>query len=100
PGNYQRLSGIAKKIPIYPDLVNERSMLFIDNLSIFIDYYISNNFEGVYLPQNNEYINTTKLINTIRISQNLKIRKTKLFNWFVYIAMIFSPQLKKVFGSL
>src|SRR5699024_12036773 len=34
-GNYPKLSKAAQKLPIFPDMDNQRSMLHIDNLSEF-----------------------------------------------------------------
>src|SRR5690554_6505217 len=59
PGNYQKLSKMALKLPFYPKINNQRSMLFIDNLSIYIKHFIDNKFSGLYIPQNKEYVNTT-----------------------------------------
>ncbi|MGI6706543.1 MAG: NAD-dependent epimerase/dehydratase family protein [Clostridia bacterium] len=35
-GNYPRLASMALKLPFFPDVKNERSMIYIDNLSEFI----------------------------------------------------------------
>lgn len=35
-GNYRILATMAKKLPIFPDVENERSMLYIDNLCEFL----------------------------------------------------------------
>lgn len=41
-GNYPKLAKIAQKLPIFPDIKNERSMLHIDNLCEFIRLMILN----------------------------------------------------------
>lgn len=35
-GNYQMLSKIAYLTPLFPEIKNKRSMIFIDNLSEYI----------------------------------------------------------------
>lgn len=41
-------------------------MIFIDNLSLFIYYILLKKIPGVFIPQNKEYIDSSKLISTIR----------------------------------
>jgi len=41
-GNYPKLAKAAKKLPIFPDIDNQRSMLHIDNLCEFIKLMIDN----------------------------------------------------------
>src|SRR5690606_11147904 len=36
PGNYSRLAKLAVMLPIFPEMDNKRSMIYIDNLSEFI----------------------------------------------------------------
>lgn len=100
PGNYQRLYRLALKLPFYPNISNKRSMLYIDNLSIHIDYYIKNIFFGIHLPQNNEYVSTTRLINEIRILNNKREMSTTFFNFLVKISIFIFPLFKKIFGDL
>ncbi|EUJ44807.1 NAD-dependent epimerase/dehydratase family protein [Listeria rocourtiae] len=62
PGNYARLAQIARKTPIFPAISGKRSMLFIDNLSAFLKEVIREKARGIYVPQNSEAVNTTKLV--------------------------------------
>ena len=41
-GNYQKLAKLARITPIFPDIENKRSMIYIDNLSEFIKKLIEN----------------------------------------------------------
>lgn len=97
-GNYVRLSKLAVKSPIFPDIKNKRSMIFIDNLSEFIRKLIEKNVSGYYFPQNEEYVCTSRLVKLISESHNKKIYLTKLFNPIIYLLKI--KIIKKVFGSL
>lgn len=99
PGNYARLEKLALKLPFYPKINNQRSMIHIDVLSEYIDYLIVGLNHGLFFPQNKEYMNTTNLINEIRINNGKKVKSTRLFNIFVYVFM-FVPQIKKMFGTL
>ena len=64
-GNYPRLANMAKKIPVFPDIDNERSMLNIDNLCEFIKVMIDHEETGLYFPQNKEYVKTSELVKLI-----------------------------------
>lgn len=97
-GNYQRLAGLAKKIPIFPKIDNKRSMIYIDNLSEFIRLLIDDEDQGIFHPQNREYVCTSNLVNMIAEEHNKKMYMTKLFNPFIKLMKI--NTVKKVFGNL
>ena len=52
------LSKLAKKLPVFPKMSNQRSMLYIENLCEFIRLLIKNNSHGTFYPQNKEYAST------------------------------------------
>jgi UDP-glucose 4-epimerase len=98
-GNYSRLSNIAKKIPVFPDIDNERSMLHIDNLCEFIKVVIDFEESGLYFPQNTEFVKTSELVKTIRRVHGKKVWMTRCMNWF--IRLVFGiGNVSKVFGNL
>ncbi|MBS4200600.1 NAD-dependent epimerase/dehydratase family protein [Bacillus sp. FJAT-49732] len=99
PGNYVRLARLALMLPIFPDIDNKRSMIYIDNLSEFIRIIIDNNQGGIYFPQNKEYVNTTDLVRLIAKAQGKEIKTSKVFNWALAIGLKMSRTLRKVFGS-
>ncbi|KKE79854.1 NAD-dependent epimerase/dehydratase family protein [Bacilli bacterium] len=98
-GNYTRLSKLALKTPIFPDIDNKRSMIYIDNLSEFIRYVIDNGSRGLLFPQNNEYVNTSKMVGLIAKTHGKKIWVTKLFNPLLKL-MKGNNTFNKVFGNL
>lgn len=68
-GNYPALAKLAKILPVFPDIDNERSMLHIDNLCEFLcqimlvrDYSAS---AIVLIPQNSEWVKTSNLVREI-----------------------------------
>ena len=103
-GNYQMLSKLAKKLPVFPDIKNERSMLYIGNLCYFIKECIDHLNNGIYFPQNSEYIGTSQLVKEIASVNNKTIHLTKLLNLFVYIASKIPGKIgglcNKAFGSM
>ena len=99
PGNYVRLANMAIKIPFFPDIQNERSMIFIDNLSEFIRILIDKKQAGLYFPQNKDYVNTTDLVRHIAMAHGRNISIYKIFNWCIPIGLKISGIFRKVFGS-
>lgn len=84
-GNYPLLAKIAKKTPIFPNVKNQRSMLYIENLCEFlcqlflVDYKKFNNEGNVFIPQNAEWTNTSDMVKTIAEVSGKKIVLSKLF---------------------
>lgn len=99
PGNYSKLAKIALKSPIFPSIKNERSMIYIDNLSEFIRIAIDNKLSGLFFPQNKDYVDTAELVKCVAESHNKKMKTLKIFNRAVYLALKKSKTLRKVFGS-
>lgn len=97
-GNYKRLAKLAVKSPVFPIVNNERSMIYIDNLSECIKNIISTSKQGVILPQNKEYTNTTRMVKQIAKVHGKKIFFFKGFN--LLINGLNSKIINKVFGSL
>lgn len=98
-GNYPRLANMAKKIPVFPDIDNERSMLHIDNLCEFIKVMIDYEESGLYFPQNKDYVKTSELVRTIAEVHGKKIIMTRLFNPVLKL-MFGIGIVNKVFGNL
>ncbi len=55
-GNYPVLAKFAQKLPVFPVVKNERSMLYIENLCEFVRLMIANDEKGIFHPQNAEYL--------------------------------------------
>lgn len=98
-GNYPILARFAKKTPIFPTLINKRSMLFLGNLLEFVKLIIDNEENGIFLPQNNEYVSSYELVKEIAALYNHKIIFTGMFN---PILKLFNKHkfINKVFGNL
>ena len=80
-GNYRTLAKLAKKLPIFPDVDNERSMLYIENLCEFLCQimllkpYHRNSV--VLLPQNGEWTKTSDMVKEIAQASGKKITELK-----------------------
>lgn len=97
-GNYSRLAKLSLQTPIFPDVNNRRSMIYIDNLSEFVRQLIDTECAGLFFPQNPEYVRTSEMVQLIAHYHGSKIRLTKLFNPFIKLFRI--SEVNKVFGSL
>lgn len=99
-GNYPKLAKMAQKLPIFPNVKNERSMLHIDNLCEFIRLMIVNEESGIFFPQNSEYVGTSELVKLIAEAHEKSIVLTKLFNPMLKLMGNFVGQVNKAFGNL
>ena len=99
-GNYPVLVKFAKKLPLFPYVRNERSMLYIGNLVEFVRLMIENEERGTFWPQNAEYSNTSELVRMIGASHGKKVRLVKGFGWLLKIMSHFTGLVNKAFGNL
>ncbi len=98
-GNFPKLKKIAKISPIFPDIKNERSMIYIDNLCEFFSKIIELQCSGVFYPQNREYLSTKHIIEILAETQKKKIHFTKAFNWIIKLLSKKVNYINKVFGN-
>jgi len=99
-GNYPKLAKVAKILPVFPDFDNERSMLHIDNLSEFLRLMVENEEQGLFFPQNREYVKTSDMVRVIAEVYGKKIRLTRGFNGFLRLMIARVGIVNKVFGNL
>lgn len=99
-GNYPQLARLARTLPIFPEVKNYRSMLYITNLCEFIRLMIENEEDGVFFPQNKRYMNTSRLVCVIGKVHGKKVMLVKGFQVMIKIAGKLIPLVNKVFGNL
>ena len=99
-GNYPTLAKMALKMPAFPYVKNERSMLYIGNLCEFIRLMIVNGEQGIFWPQNGEYSNTAELVRMIAAAHGKKVGLVKGFGWVLKVMSPFTGLVNKAFGSL
>jgi nucleoside-diphosphate-sugar epimerase len=97
-GNYVKLSSLARRTPVFPDIKNHRSMIYIDNLNEYIKSIVDNPTSGFFFPQNKEYVCTSEIVKEISILSNKRIWMTKLFNPFLKVSK--TNLRNKIFGNL
>jgi len=99
-GNYRKLAKVASKLPVFPDIHNRRSMLHIDNLCEFIRLIIDNKENGIFFPQNSEYVQTSEMVRLISEVHGKQIRLVKNFNGILGLLGVTVTMVNKVFGNL
>lgn len=103
-GNYPQLAKLAGKLPLFPKIKNERSMLYIGNLCKFISLMIEREEQGVFFPQNDTYVTTAEMVRLIAAEKGKKMHFTSVFNWAVKLLGClggkFGRLANKAFGSM
>lgn len=99
-GNYPVLAKMAKKLPLFPKVKNERSMLYIGNLAEFIRLMIDNCESGIFFPQNNEYSSTSDIVRIIAESSGKKSHLIGGVTWSLKLLSHFTGLVNKAFGNL
>ena len=100
--NFPRLVNFAKKMPIFPKLKNQQSMVYVDNFCELVHLIIEHNKGGIYYPQQEVYIETSKIVGDIAQKVGNHMWQTRLFNPFLRL-LSKSEKLAfihKAFGSI
>ncbi|ADI00528.1 NAD-dependent epimerase/dehydratase family protein [Salisediminibacterium selenitireducens] len=97
-GNYVKLSSLARRTPVFPNIKNQRSMIYIDNLNEYIKTLVNNPISGLFFPQNKDYVCTSDMVKEIASVYNKRVWMTKLFNPLLININI--EMSKKIFGDL
>lgn len=89
-GNYAMLAKLAKKLPVFPDVDNRRSMLYIENLCEFLCQVMLvkdiREYAVVLMPQNAEWTKTSDMVKEITKVSGKKVVKVKLLKPAVAVA--------------
>lgn len=99
-GNYPVLSKLARKLPVFPAVKNQRSMLYIGNLVEFVRLVIENGDRGIFFPQNAEYSNTTELVRMIAQAHGKQQIIIPGFGWALKLLSHGTDLVNKAFGNL
>lgn len=99
-GNYQSLIKAARKLPFFPDISNQRSMLHVDGLCSFVKALVDEGKDGLFFPQDNHYVCTSHMVRDLALSQGKTIRLTRVFNPFLRFLSGKMGVVDKVFGGL
>ncbi|MBQ2802459.1 MAG: NAD-dependent epimerase/dehydratase family protein [Lachnospiraceae bacterium] len=103
-GNFPLLVKLADKLPVFPAIDNQRSMLYVENLAEFVRLVIEQQRGGILFPQNEEYVTTAKMVQSIGEVRGKRILLWKVLKPLVYLAAKMPGKIgglvNKAFGSL
>lgn len=97
--HYNNLSAFAKKYHFFPNIKNQRSMLYNKNLAEFVRLMIDNEENGMFWPQNGAYTCTADMIKDIAEANNRHIYLIKLFNPLIRVVARRVASVDKALGS-
>jgi UDP-glucose 4-epimerase len=98
-GNYSVLAKIALKLPIFPKVKNERSMLYIGNLVEFVRLMIENEEKGIFWPANKEDVSTCDMVKMIAKENGKNNNLVLGFGWLLKVLSRITGKVNKAFGN-
>lgn len=108
-GNYPTLAKIAQRLCVFPDIVNQKSMLYIENFCeltcqcMLAPMEAYSDTGNIFFPQNAEYTKTADMVRKISYVHGRKIRICGWVNPVVWISskMVgkIGKMVNKAFGS-
>lgn len=99
-GNYNTLSRLARISPVFPNVQNRRSMLYIDNLSELVRLLIEDLAEGLFCPQDLEPADVGQVAALIAQAHGKTLLLLPGFTWALKLLSGHVDAVDKAFGSL
>lgn len=99
-GNFPTLAKIARKLPIFPEVRNKRSVLYVENLAEFVAQVIDRGLSGMFWPQNADYMSTSEAVRLLGEAQGSSVHVIRVLSPFASLALRFTEAGRKAFGSL
>lgn len=98
-GNFEKLKKLAFKSPIFFQIHNSRSVLYIENLNEFIKWIIDQKKEGIFLPSDESPVSTSEIYQTLR---RIKGKRTFLLPIpkLIVKILLLQTMFQKIFGDL
>jgi len=99
-GNFPKLLKLAKMTPIFPNIENQRSMIYIENLCEFLKLVMEKNLTGIFLPQNKEIVSTSQLVKIMASENGKKVILVPGLQWMFKLFAHVTGYVNKIFGNL
>lgn len=99
-GNFRLLLRLAKAMPFFPFFENRRSMIYIENLCVFIERVVALGISGLLFPQNSEYSSTSHIVKELALIHGRPMILLKGFSPIIKALIGKSNLIAKVFGDL
>lgn len=100
PGNMTKLFNAVKKVHIFPIIENERSSITIEKLCEEIKIIIDECKTKIYLPQNDKYMCTFKIVKEQMKNEQVKVLYISIFNPIIRLLVGRIDLISKTFGNL
>ena len=98
-GNYPILVKYAQRLPVFPDVKNQRSMLYIENFCEFVRLMMDHNEKGIFWPQNKEYASTSQIVKLVSEQHGKHILLIGGVGWLLKLMSRATDMVNKAFGS-
>lgn len=99
-GNYPRLSALAQSLSLFPKVQNQRSMVYIGTLCACIQRLMDEGQEGLFFPQNRDYVCTVQMVREIARCHGRRVRLVPGFGWLIRWMAGRISTVDKLFGDL
>jgi len=99
-GNYPRLAALIGKTPVFPRVKNERSMIYIDTLCASMEHLLKTDEDGLFFPQNADYVRTDELARQIALAHGRRLWQPRGAGWLLRLLSGRVGVIGKVFGTL
>lgn len=100
PGNLTKLFQMVRKVHIFPTIKNKRSSITVDCLVNFVKIYVDDECNGIYLPQNDQYMCTYEIVRKKMEKEQVKVLYLSIFNPIIRLLIGRSNLITKCFGDL
>lgn len=98
-GNYNLVSKIARKVPLFPNFKNMKSMIYIDNLCEFVRMVVDSEITGALTPQNKELVSISDLVKAIATIHGKTMWMPRIFNPAIAIGNRVARKIHRAFGN-
>ena len=99
-GNFRSLVSMARRLPFFPKVPNQRSMLYVGSLNRLVQQIIDREDRGIFCPQDPEYLNTSAMVQAIAAAQGKRLLLIPGFSWALHLLRHLTGAVDKAFGSL
>ena len=99
-GNFRSLVSLARRLPFFPKVPNQRSMLYVGSLNRLVQQIIDREDRGIFCPQDPEYVNTSAMVQAIAAAQGKHLVLVPGFSWAFHLLRHLTGAVDKAFGSL
>lgn len=98
-GNYNTLAKLARKLPVFPEFYNNRSMLYVENLAELIRLIVIRRDRGTFHPQDTVPRSVTEIVHEICHVHGKRMRFLRVLSLPVRL-LGFRGLVRRAFGDM